>query len=43
VIRALVESYLHDPMWPVLAADLLFTFGVALAVISYTAWSGTRD
>lgn len=29
----------HDHAWSLLAAAVLYILGVALAVISYTAWS----
>lgn len=43
MIHDLLQRLAHDPAWWQLAADLLFTLGVALTVIAYTAGSTRRD
>lgn len=43
MIHDFLQRLRDDPAWWQLAADLLFTLGTALTVISYTAGSNRRD
>ena len=43
MIADVAQRVLTDPLWPELAAAVLATLGVALTVVSYTAWSTRHD